>query len=70
MELPEPALSLTREYENLKIALFQFIVQGGTIKSPCLCGGAKQYNNCHGKLLHEKLRNDLNTVEKAFRPRG
>lgn len=64
MIVPEPAQTLIREYENLKLWFQAFLSSGGTPKSVCICGGPKQYNNCHGKTLKLSLEDDL---KRAFK---
>lgn len=39
-----------------KNQLEQFIYQDNNEKSLCLCGGVKNYKNCHGKIFSEQLK--------------
>lgn len=46
------------EYEELKSRLESYINNGGNLKTKCVCGGNKNYKNCHGKTLIQRLNND------------
>lgn len=59
LDIPAPVGKLIYEYENLKAAYFTYIRSGGRPNSKCLCGGKKNYNNCHGQTLKQNINADM-----------
>jgi hypothetical protein len=67
MNIPAPAATLINEYENLKNGYFAYIYSGGRPNSKCLCGGQKNYKNCHGQTLKQSINADMTEVRKVLR---
>jgi hypothetical protein len=69
LNVPEPALTLTFQYQNLKNMFQAYLYQGGTEQTPCLCGSGAKYKKCHGKNLRVNFQNDLSKVSKVLKER-
>jgi hypothetical protein len=50
------------EYEDLKSQLELYIINGGDLRTKCICGANKNYKNCHGKTLIERIENDYKGI--------
>lgn len=53
-----------QEFEDLKHLILEYVNVGNNERSKCICGGNKSYKNCHGKTLKDKVKNDLEKVDK------
>lgn len=50
------------EYEDLKSQMELYIIKGGNLRTKCICCGNKNYKNCHGKTLIERINNDIKEI--------
>lgn len=65
--MPPPVAKIINEYENLKAAYLTYIRSGGRPNSKCLCGGPKNYKNCHGQTLKQNINADLRELNNNFK---
>jgi len=63
LEIAPEVGKMISEYSELKALALKFIRDGKTLKSKCICGGNKSYKNCHGKVILQKIAEDLRKVE-------
>lgn len=54
------------EYEDLKTQMELYILNGATLRTNCICGGVKNYKNCHGKTLIQRMNNDYQEIIKTI----
>lgn len=66
LNMPPPVAKLIYEYENLKGAYLTYIHSGGRPNSKCICGGLKNYKNCHGQTLRQNISSDMTGLKKQL----
>lgn len=66
VELDSRVAQIIHEYEGLKARMLRLIKDNGTERSLCICGGSKNYKNCHGKVILANVENDLERIKKVF----
>ncbi|RXG31425.1 hypothetical protein [Leeuwenhoekiella palythoae] len=64
LEIESHIRNIIYEYEDLKSQLELYISRGGNLRTKCICGGNKNYKNCHGKTLMERIDNDYKNIIK------
>jgi len=57
---------MINEYEQLKFAIENYIKTNNTEKKPCLCGGKKNYKNCHRNIILKNMPEDLRRIKKII----
>lgn len=62
LEIESHVGKIIYEYEGLKSQLELYIINGGNLRTKCICGGNKNYKNCHGKTLIERIDNDYKKI--------
>lgn len=62
LEIESHVEKIIYEYEDLKSQLEFYIIGGGNFNTKCICGGNKNYKNCHGKTLIERIENDNKNI--------
>lgn len=69
LNVPEPALTLTVQYENLKGMFQAYIYQGGTSETLCMCNSGAIYKKCHGRSIRVNFQSDLLKVSRVLKER-
>lgn len=67
LNMPLPVAKLIDQYENLKAVYLTYIHSGGQPSSKCLCGGQKNYKNCHGQTLKQNIKADMTELKKSLK---
>lgn len=60
--IPNYVAPYIREYEKLKSIYQSYLHTGGNISSKCICQGPKNYKNCHGKIIKQKVQEDFKAI--------
>jgi hypothetical protein len=55
--------SIIQEYIQLKISMESYINSGATLRTKCLCGGLKNYKNCHNLIMIKKMNEDYERIK-------
>ncbi|WP_298545902.1 hypothetical protein [uncultured Aquimarina sp.] len=64
LEIDPQIANTIYQYEDLKVQLELYIAKGSTFRSKCICGGRKNYKNCCGGTLLERINNDAKRIMK------
>lgn len=70
ISIPAYVAPYIREYEKLKSNYQVYLNANGNMSSICFCHGRKNYKNCHGQIIRQKIQEDLRTVNALHQKFG
>jgi hypothetical protein len=47
---------LIQYYKLLKLTIKQYLIKGGNLRTPCVCGSKKIYKNCHQLIIPRQIK--------------